>query len=141
MILKKRVKLDDQDYYVYVDLEYVGTHKDTALCMKNFKDNYFDGGDFTLLLEKISENFPKYKKQTFTDIPLLDESLYIYKYVPFLSAVEAVYISLKDNQVYSSDYITKEELDKYIKENDINFEINENFELWNGRTWGLYEED
>lgn len=47
------------------------------------------------------------------------------------------YISSKDNIPYSIGYISKEEIEKYIDENNIKIKKNDNFKLNDGRTWTI----
>lgn len=63
--------------------------------------------------------------------------LYIYDRMPFISGIKDIYISKNDNIPYSEGYISKEEMDKYIKEFNIKMNPNPNFKLNDGRTWKL----
>ncbi len=54
-----------------------------------------------------------------------------------ISGIKDIYISENDNIPYSEGYISKEEIDKYIKEFNIKMNSNPNFKLNDGRTWKL----
>ena len=61
--------------------------------------------------------------------------IYLYDRIPFLVGIKDEYISKEDNLPYTIGYITKEEIDKDIKENHIKMHNNVNFDLDDERTW------
>ena len=63
--------------------------------------------------------------------------IYLYDRIPFLSGIRDEYLLSQDNLPYSLSYITKEEIEKYIKENNIKMHNNSNFKLSDSRTWYL----
>ena len=67
----------------------------------------------------------------------MTDCLYIYDYVPFISGIEDCRISSTDGSIVSSSYLTKEELDDYIKINNIKMNDNSNFKLVDERTWKI----
>ena len=133
MIITKRIKLRNINYYIKCDCEY----KKDKLCLKHFHHDYFDGGDLSVLIEKIEAKYNEdtYKKYD-NNIWFLADSLYIYDNIPFISGVGDYYVD-NENIVYSASYITKEELDRYIKENNIEMNDSSNFKLWDERTWNV----
>lgn len=134
MKIEKRIKLNNNNYYIEVDVEY----KNKFLYLKNYHDDHYDGGNFSNLIEKIEENYTLDKAMSYDkDIGLMADVLYIYERIPFLSGITDFYISSKDNIVYAKGYISKEEIEKYIKENNINIRRNNNFKLRDGRTWKI----
>ena len=123
MIIKKRIKLDNYDYYVCVECGYKGK----SLYLKEYKDNYYDDGNLSKLIKKIEDNYHNSKKYD-KDILFISDCIYIYNNIPFMSGIEC----------FSSEdisYITKEELDVYIKENNIKLSMNDNFMLSDETTW------
>lgn len=137
MYIEKRVKLRGINYYVRVELEYKRENNDLVLLrIKNYKDDYYDGGDFSILLEKIEKNYDFEKAEKYDkNISYMADVIYLYERIPFLSGVRDEYISSKDNLPYAIGYISKEEIEKYIKENNIEINSNEKFKLGDGRTW------
>lgn len=65
------------------------------------------------------------------------DCLYIYDRIPFLSGIKNVYISSKDNLPYSKSYISKDEIEKYVKDNNVTMTTNTNFKLFDSYTWNL----
>ena len=137
MVIKERIKLKDKNYYICVECEY-NMSKDgyTRLEIKNYRNKYFDGGDLSILIKTIEANYnestyKKYDEQKW----FLSDCLYIYDNIPFISGVGDFYVSSKDGVIYSLSYLTKEELDKYIKEKNIKMRDNSKFSLGDGRTW------
>ena len=137
MYIEKRVKLRDINYYIRVELEYKRNENDIVLLkIKNYKDDYYDGEDFSLLIEKIEKNYTYEKAKMYDEnISYMADVIYLYERVPFLSGIKDEYTSSKDNLPYSIGYITKDEIEKYIKENNVNINVNSNFKLSDGRTW------
>lgn len=137
MYIEKRVKLRGVNYYVRVELEYKKENSDLVLLrMKNYKDDYYDGGDFSLLLEEIEKNYTFEKAEKYDkNISYMADVIYLYERIPFLSGIRDEYISSKDNRPYTIGYISKEEIEKYIKENNIKINSNKKFKLGDERTW------
>ena len=137
MYIEKRVKLRDINYYIRVELEYKRNENDIVLLkIKNYKDDYYDGGDFSLLIEEIEKNYTYEKAKMYDEnISYMADVIYLYQRIPFLSGIRDEYISSKDNLPYSIGYITKDEIEKYIKENNVNINDNSSFKLSDGRTW------
>ncbi len=139
MILKRRIKLGDKNYYISIDCEYTKSKEGyIGLDLKNYKFKYFDSGDFSILIKTVEENYNEftYKKYD-NDKWFLSDCLYIYDNIPFISGVGDYYISSTDGIINSLSYISKEELDKYIKDNNIKMSDNSKFSLGDGRTWNL----
>lgn len=139
MYIEKRVKLGNNVYYIRVDLKYEKTVNDfPSLCIKDYKDSYWDGGDFSILLGKIEKIFTREKADYYDkNISYMADVMYLYNRVPFLSGIKDVYISNNDKIPYAMGYISKEEIEKYIRDNNVNIIANDNFKLWDERTWYL----
>jgi hypothetical protein len=104
--------------------------------MKNYNDDYFDGGDLSKLIEKIEVNYSREKAQEYDEnIGFMADVMYIYDRIPFLSGIRDVYISKKENLPTSIGYISKNEIEKYIKENNVNMQSKDNFKLSDESTW------
>lgn len=141
MIIKNKITLGKTNLYISCDCEYKKKDGITQLCLRNYSKDYFDGGDLSLLIERLEKNYNRddCKKYDGNDW-FLSKCLYIYENIPFISGVGDFYVD-HDNVIYSLSYITKEELDAYIKENNIILKDNTNFKLWDGRTWLIGDED
>ncbi|HOP65772.1 MAG TPA: hypothetical protein PLX66_01960 [Bacilli bacterium] len=136
MTIEKRIKINNQIYFITVEVEYKKYNGKTTLCLKNFKNDYFDGGDLSLLIEKIENNYDKNSVKKYADgVSFMADCIYLYVRIPILSGIRNIYISNNENTPYSTSYIKKEEIEKYIKENNIKTENNNNFELNNENTW------
>lgn len=136
MTIEKRIKINSQIYYVVIDLEYKKCNGSAKLCLKNFKNDYFDGGDLSLLIENIENSCNKKSAKKYDNhISYMSDCIYLYVRMPFLSGIRDIYISNGDNIPYSTGYIKKEEIENYIKENNIQTENNDNFKLNSESTW------
>lgn len=102
----KHIKGYEEDIFtINFDLEYTNYG---ALKIKNEKDNYFDVGDYNILLDKVFEEFTK------EELKKYDNGVYI------LSMCK--YIVDKVPKLYSINYETKNMIDTYLKQ-----EIIENY--------------
>lgn len=137
MRIEKRIKLENNIYYVVVDVEYkINESGITTLFLKNYKENYFDNGNFTLLIEKIENNYKFEEALKYdSDIGYMADIIYIYDRIPFLSGIKDVSVNSDDILPYSIGYISKEEIDKYIEEHKITTMNNSNFKLYDENTW------
>lgn len=139
MKISKRIKIGNNDYYIIVDVEYrkIGD-KFPSLYLKNYKDEHWDGGDCSILIEEVEKQYTSEKAKHYDEhIGFMADVLYIYDRIPFISGIKDIYISKNDNIPYSEGYIKKEEIDKHIKEFNIKMNSNPNFKLNDGRTWKL----
>ncbi len=128
MKISKRVKIGNNNYYIIVDVEYKkAENKFPSLRIKNYKDDYWDGGDCSILIEEVEKNYTL-KKAKYYDkhIGFMADVFYIYDRIPFIDGI-------KDKDAY----ISKKEIDNYIKEFNINMNQNPNFKLNDARTWKL----
>lgn len=135
MTIEKRIKLNNKIYYISIETEYKKEESGIiSLKLKN-KDEYFDGGDLSLLIEKIEKEYqdslPTYEQ----NISFLNDCLFIYDRIPILNKIRDVYIKENESLPYSLGSITKEELDSIIKENHIKMNPTNNFKLTDSRTW------
>ena len=138
MEILERIKLGEHIFFIKSEVCYKYKDNITRLCLKNYKDDYYDGGDLHLLITKLEENYEKnIKERVNGPIFFLDDAVYIYDNIPFISGVGEYYVSSKDNNIYSASYISKEEIEEYIKNNNIKMKDNSKFELWNGFTWNV----
>lgn len=91
-------------------------------------------GDFFNQLIKIKENYNNEIAASYgTNIGFLNDALYLYDHIPFLSGIRGVY----QNVIYLFRPIIfpKSELDKIIKSCNVKMHDIKNFKLFNERTW------
>jgi len=139
MKINKRIKLKDKNYYISIDCEYNMANDGHAnLELKNYKDKYYDSGDLSILIEEIENNYNdstyrKYDERSW----FITDCLYIYDNIPFISGIGDYTLST-DGVISLVSYISKEELDEYIKSYNVAMNDNSKFKLWDGRTWNTY---
>ena len=125
MEIKNRIKLGNNDYYISYNCIYKTNNGYTKLYLKDHNDDYYDGGDLAKLIKKIEEN---YNNKNNESIKFLSDCIYIYENIPFISGIG----DINNNSI---SYISKEELDNYIKEQEIKLKDNSDFKLHDERTW------
>ena len=129
MNIKRRIKLGNNKYYISFECEYIKENDINKLCLRNYVDNYFDSGNLSNLIKKIENNYDESIYKRYGDeILFLSDCLYIYDNIPFIDGIG-------DYSDINSSYISREELNKYIAENNIVMNNNKNFKLYDERTW------
>lgn len=129
MTIEKRVNLDNNIYYIVVEVKYKFDNIRTRLCLENYLDDYYDGGDFSILVEKIEKNYNKDKASCYDkEIGFMADILYIYDRVPFLTGIREVCVN-------SNSYISKEEIADYINMHNLKLESKIDFKLFDENTW------
>lgn len=120
MQIKRKITINNNIYIIYFDVEYKTSNiKDIPkLSLKNFENDYFDGGDLSELLTLVEKNYHEIKFNE--NIEFMNIILYIYQCVPILSAIEEV-------TSYDDCFISSEEIDEFIKMFNIDFKINDHF--------------
>lgn len=128
MQVKRKITINNNTYIIYFDIEYKNSNiKDIPkLSLKNFENDYFDGGDLSELLTLVEKNYHEIKFNE--NIEFMNIILYIYQCVPILSAIEEV-------TSYDDCFISSEEIDEFIKMFNIDFKINDHFKLSDHSTW------
>ena len=120
-------------YYAVYDLSYEKNEDGRNVLVLNWnQDKDYDGGDLSLLIEQVEKEYTIEKSLQYEkEIWFMADVLYIYDRIPFLSGVK--------EDVYNggSWFISKEEIDKYIKDNDIKMTDNTDFKLYDSRTWKI----
>ena len=98
---------------------------------------YLGYSEYGILAKKIGEayNYEKVNKRYGDNCKFIDDCLFIYDNMRFISGISDCYYN--DNKVVSTTYITREELDKYIKENNIKLKNYDKFILSNELTWNI----
>ena len=138
MIISKKIKLNDNIYYVIIDLYYKKKDNITMLCLKDFQDEYYDDGDFTKLISIVEDNYSYEQSKSYDKyISFMGDVLYVYDRIPFLKGIKEIYNNNTDNTTYSTSYISKEEIENYIIDNNIKMNLNSNFKLYDEKTWKI----
>ena len=135
MQILKKIKINNRNYYAIIDLEYKKIQNNfPVLRLKNYKDDYWDSGDCSILIERIEENYSSKKAHQYdNNIAYMNDILYIYDRMPFISGVKD--ISISNNMISEESYISKEEIEKYIKEFNIKMNHIDNFKLSDSQIW------
>ena len=135
MQILKKIKINNRNYYAKTDLEYKKIENNfPVLRLKNYKDDYWDSGDCSILIERIEENYSLKKAQQYdNNIAYMNDILYIYDRMPFISGIKD--ISISNNMISEESYISKEEIEKYIKEFNIKMNHIDNFKLSDSQIW------
>ena len=132
MEILKKINLNNNIYYIIVEVEYRKHENDfPVLVLKNYKDNYWDSGDCSRLIERVEEaySYDKVKEYDKT-ISYMADILYIYDKIHFIKGIKEVCNT-------SESYIFKEEIDNYIKLFNIKMNNNLNFKLYDENTWNI----
>ena len=79
MQISKKIKINNRNYYAIIDLEYKKIQNNfPVLRLKNYKDDYWDSGDCSILIERIEENYSLKKAQQYdNNIAYMNDILYI----------------------------------------------------------------
>lgn len=131
MELKRKILLSQNEYYVMFDLSYkksvINKHK---LCLNN-KHTYWDSGNVSKLIEKIEENYNLENiKKYDEDISFMADILYIYEHIPVLKGII-------NKSLNEECYISKKEIDNYVKVFNRKINQNKNFNLSDESTWNI----
>lgn len=139
MQISKQIRINNNVYYIIVDVEYKKNKSmGPGLIIKNYKDNYWDGGDCSILIKEVEKEYTLEKARQYDkNIGFMADALYIYDRIPFISGIKEVYISENDNIPYSQVYISITEIKNYIAEFNVKMNSNSNFKLQDSRTWKL----
>ena len=137
MKILKKIKINNINYYVIIELEYKQSeNKIPILRLKDCKNDYWDSGDCSILIKKIEENYTLKKAQQYdNNIAYMADVLYIFDRMPFISGIKDVNFS--NNIVNEETYVSREEIEKYIKNFNIKMNFNNDFKLSDYRTWNF----
>ena len=132
MEISKKIKLNNNTYCIIVEVEYkMHEHGFPYLVLKNFKDDYWDSGDFTRLIERTEESYSIDKAKKYDEvISYMGDILFIYDRIPFIKGIKEV------GNSYES-YISREEIDTYINTFDVKMNNNYKFKLFDESTWEI----
>ena len=138
MILNRRIKLGTNIYYIKYECSYKYKNNINVLYLNN--NNSYDGGNLSILINEVEKRYDKniVKDKYKIDIPFLIDVLYIYEYIPFIKGIGDISIDKNDNSINEVSYISKEELDSIIKDNNILIENNSKFDLCNQTSWNIF---
>lgn len=118
MVIERRIRINDRNYYLGINLKY---GKGKLLSKLNGK--YFDMGDLSIMIETFEKNYKKDFKEYIYDkeISYMNDIIYLYDRFPFISYVKDIIYS-EDGSISCIGSIDKDEIINYIKDNNI--EIN-----------------
>ena len=80
MEISKKIKLNNNIYWIIVEVEYKMHEQGFPyLVLNNFKDDYWDSGDFTRLIERVEESYSIDKSKKYDEvISYMGDILFIY---------------------------------------------------------------
>ena len=132
MEISKKIKLNNNTYWIIVEVEYKMHEQGFPyLVLKNFKDDYWDSGDFTRLIERTEESYSIDKAKKYDEvISYMGDILFIYDRIPFIKGIKEV------GNSYES-YISREEIDTYINTFNVKMNNNYKFKLFDESTWEI----
>ena len=137
MLVRKKIELKKNVYFIELDLKYKIEDGSTILCFKDWKNPYYDGGDLDVLINKIEDNYSIKKRNEYDmEISMMGDVLFIYDKMPFISGIKVIYKD-SDNLTYSSDYLTKKDIEDYIKLKKIKLSPHNDFDLTDEDTWNI----
>lgn len=138
MQISKKIEINNNIYYIIVDVEYKKDNYDyPILCLKNYEgDDCWDGGNCSVLIDEIEKSYTKEKAALYDEnIFFMADVLYIYDRMPFISGIKEIYLHENEKVPYSEYYISKEEIETYIKRFNIKMNHNPDFTLNSQSTW------
>ena len=137
MLVRKKIELRKNIYFIELDLVYKIQDGVTSLLFKDWKKPYYDGGDLDVLINKIEESYTIKKRNEYDmEISMMGDILYIYDKMPFISGIKVIWKD-SDNLTYSSDYLTKKDIEDYMKLKKIKLSPHNDFDLSDEETWHI----
>ena len=135
MQLEKKITLNNNIYYIIVDLEYKKNKLMLPkLYIKNNISEYWDDGNCSLLIKNVEKEYTYDRAKEYDkNIAFMADVIYIYNKIPFISGIKN--ISNSNINPTSLTYISKEEIEKYIKEFNIKTDRNIELKLNDMNTW------
>ena len=112
MIIERRIKINNVNYFLGIEVKY---NNNGGLVRKN--NDYFDCGDLTKLISQVEKEYEKsyiYEK----NISYMNDVIYLYDRFPFIEYIKDVSYGI-DNQICEICIIKREEIEDYIKNNNI----------------------
>lgn len=139
MIINRRINLGGNIYFIKYECSYKCKNNINILYLNN--NNSYDGGNLSILINELEKRYDKklVKDKYKIDIPFLIDILYIYEYIPFIKGIGDISIGKNDNSVNELSYISKEELDSFINDNNILIDNNSSFDLCSQTSWNIFK--
>lgn len=110
MIFERRIRINERDYYLGVELKY-----DNKLLVKS-DGSYFDMGDFNIMIDYVEKSYEEESKKFIYDKenPAMNNTIYLYDRFPFVCYI-------KESLYGGAGIITmdKDEIINYINTNKI----------------------
>lgn len=118
MTIERKIKINNRDYFLGVELKYI---KDKILIQTN--GNNFDMGDLSIMIQDVESRYEKESKETIydKDVSYMNDIIYLYDRFPFVSYIKDILYN-DDGKITFLGCINKDEIIDYIKANKI--EIN-----------------
>lgn len=111
MIICKRVRLGDNNYFVKIKCSY-----DNERHLHLLDGSNYDDGNLSLLISEIEEKYDRkfvYNKYG-SDVSFISDCLYIFDNIPFIDGVGELNSSSVDDVIFDASYISRDELKSFL---------------------------
>ena len=118
MVVERRIRLKDIDYYLGFELKYGSDGM-----LEKLDNSYFDLGDISIMIKEFENSYDKDKEKYIyiKDNSYMNDIIYLYDRFPFISYIKDIIYAI-DKTPSTIGYIKKDEILDYIKR--FNIEIN-----------------
>ena len=115
MTIERKIRIDNRDFFLGVQLKYI---KNKILIQKN--GNNFDMGDLSIMIEDVETNYKKESKELIydKDISYMNDIIYLYDRFPFVSYIKDITYN-NDGKISYLGCINRDEIINYIKKHKI----------------------
>ena len=115
MVIERRIKINNRDFYLGVELKY---GKDKLLTKSD--GSSFDMGDLSIMIDWVEKEYKKESKEIIydKDITYMNDIIYLYDRFPFISYIKDISYG-KDGNIAFLGCISKNEIINYINANKI----------------------
>lgn len=115
MTIERKIKINNRDYFLGIELKYNANNM-----LRKFNDGYFDMGDLSIMIEEVQSNYLKESKTVIYDKSnsYMNDIIYLYDRFPFISYIREILYN-DEGEISFISIINKDEITSYIKTNNI----------------------
>lgn len=115
MTIERKIKINNRDYFLGIELKY-----NTNNMLRKFNGGYFDMGDLSIMIEEVQSNYLKESKIVIYDKSnsYMNDIIYLYDRFPFISYIREILYN-DEGEISFISIINKDEITSYIKTNNI----------------------